>query len=248
MGIGLDFDESYMGGVARSGHGNFGFVNDGPTLTAFLQRELKETAGTTIEAASVRVMLPDGVRFVRATGADARADAAGVELKVGSMYADEERRVLLELSANMSDGAAAMVTGYATWQQVGASTGTANIPALSLVAVADPVQVDRSRDGTVLARAASVAASERQLQAAEAYAQGDQRRADALIGENLAELHKAMAAAPAPVASSLAAQSASYESAKKDFDSVAPSRTAGKFHAKAAAAKNWANSRVTSSF
>jgi Ca-activated chloride channel homolog len=117
MGIGLDFDETYMGGVARAGHGNFGFVNDGPALAQFLERELKETAATTVEGATVRVMLPEGVRFVHATGADARSDTAGVELKVGSMFAGEERRVLLELSTNMREGAAAGVSGYASWQQ-----------------------------------------------------------------------------------------------------------------------------------
>jgi Ca-activated chloride channel family protein len=245
MGIGLDFDESYMGGLARAGHGNFGFVNDGPALASFLSRELKETAGTTVEAASVRVMLPEGVHFVRATGADARADGSGVELKVGSMFAGEERRVLLELSANMNEGNTGAVSGYASWQRVGAGQGTASIPALQLVAVNDTAQVDKSRDGTVLARATSVTASERQLEAAKAYSDGDKGRADALIRQNIAALGAAQAFAPAPVASSLAAQSSSYESTRKTFDSVAPMSTAGKFHAKAAAAKNFANSTAS---
>jgi Ca-activated chloride channel family protein len=248
MGIGLDFDESYMGGLARAGHGNFGFVNDGPALAMFLKRELEETAGTTVEGASVRVALPAGVRFVRATGADAQADGSGVLLQVGSMFAGEERRVLVELSANMNEGSTGQVYGSASWQRVGSGPGTASIPALALVAVADPAQVDRSRDGTVLARAASVTASERQLEASEAYAKGDNRRADALIDQNIAALHAARAFAPAPMASALAAQSSSYESTKQTFDSVAPSSTAGKIHAKASAAKNFANSAGASSF
>ena len=49
MGIGLDFGEGYIGGVARAGHGNFGFVKDGASLAAFLHRRLEETATTTIE-------------------------------------------------------------------------------------------------------------------------------------------------------------------------------------------------------
>ena len=242
MGIGLDFDESYMGGVARAGHGNFGFVNDGPALAMFLDKELKETAATTVEGATVRVVLPNGVRFVRASGADARPDGAGVDLKVGSLYAGEERRVLLELETSMTDGTAAMISGNASWQRVEAGMAAANIPALQLVAVNDPARVDQSKDGTVLARAASVNASERQLEAAEAFAKGDQARADALIDKNIADLKAARAMAPAPVASALGAQESSYEATKETFDTVAPSSTAGKFHAKAAAAKNWVNS------
>jgi Ca-activated chloride channel family protein len=246
MGIGLDFDESYMGGLARAGHGNFGFVNDGPALTAFLQRELKETAGTTVEAATVRVALPEGVHFVRATGADARADGSAVELKVGSMFAGEERRVLVELSANMNEGNTSALSGTATWLRVGGAAGTASIPALTVVAVADPAAVDRSRDGTVLARAVSVTASERQLEAAQAWSQGDKDRADALIQRNIADLHAAQAFAPAPAASALAAQTGDYESTRKAFQSVAPSSTAGKIRAKSAAAKNFANSSASS--
>jgi Ca-activated chloride channel family protein len=131
---------------------------------------------------------------------------------------------------------------------VGGGPGTANIPALQLVAVADPAQVNRSRDGNVLARAASVTASERELEAAQAFAQGDKAKADALIQDNIADLKAAQAFAPAPMASSLAAQSSSYESTRKTFHDVAPSSTAGKFHAKAAAAKNWGNSTSSTGF
>src|SRR6185312_3768525 len=61
MGIGLDFDEGYMGGVARSGRGNFGFVKDGASLATFLHRELEETATTTVEGLRARFRLPEGV-------------------------------------------------------------------------------------------------------------------------------------------------------------------------------------------
>mgnify|MGYP001014324469 CR=1 FL=1 len=70
LGVGLDFDESYMGSVATNGHGNFAFVKDGADMTAFLRKELVETSSTTIEHAKVRVRIPAGARFVRASGAD----------------------------------------------------------------------------------------------------------------------------------------------------------------------------------
>jgi Ca-activated chloride channel family protein len=247
MGIGLDFDESYMGGVARAGHGNFGFVNDEATLASFLLRELKETAATSVENARVRVSLPEGVSFVRAAGADARADGASVELAIGSLFAGEERRVLLELSANLNEGSIAALEGRVRWLRVGGDAESASIAAVHLVAVNDAAQVDRGRDGTVLARATSVVASERQLEASEAYAKGDKDRADSLIRKNIADLGAARALAPAPAASALAAQSSTYESTRQAFGIAAPESTAGKFQAKAAAARNFANS-TTSTF
>jgi len=246
MGIGLDFDESYMGGVARAGHGNFGFVNDGPALASFLQRELKETAATTVENARVHLSLPDGIRFVRATGADARADGDGIELAIGSLFAGEERRVLLELSTHMNDGNAAAVAGRASWQRVGRGAADATIAAVQVVAVNDAARVNEGRDGAVLARATSVAASERQLEAAEAYAKGDTGRADSLIRKNIVDLKAAESLAPAPLASSLATQSSTYEGTRVAFGNAGPSSEAGKFHAKAAAARNFANSTTNS--
>jgi Ca-activated chloride channel family protein len=246
MGIGLDFDESYMGSVARAGHGNFGFVNDGDALASFLHRELSETASTTVESASVHISLPAGISFVRATGAEARPTGTGVELAIGSLFAGEERRVLLELSANLKEGDIAAVQGRATWQCVSGTGGDTEIPTVQLVGVNDAAQVDKGRDGTVLARATSVAASERQLEAAEAYARGDTARADTLIRKNIADLAIAKALAPAPVASSLAAQSSTYDTTRHAFGMAAPSSSAGKFQAKAAAARNFANSTSSS--
>ncbi len=253
MGIGLDFDEAYMSGVARSGHGNFGFVNDGLALAQFLTRELKETASTTVEGATIRVALPPGVRFVRATGADVRPAGGGwpegqVDLKIGALASGEERRVLLELATSLDAGSSVTLSGSASWMQVGAGQGAATIPSLSLVAVNDPAAVERSRDGTVWARATSVTASERQLRAAEAYAQGDTAKADSLIKENLDDLKAAQAAAPPPAASALSAQVSSYESTRRAFKSFAPATAAGKTHAKAAVEKNYANSSAAGAF
>jgi Ca-activated chloride channel family protein len=58
LGIGLDFDESYMGSVAQSGHGNFAFVKDGASLASFLHRELEETSSCRAASASSRPPAP----------------------------------------------------------------------------------------------------------------------------------------------------------------------------------------------
>jgi Ca-activated chloride channel family protein len=257
MGIGLDFDEGYMSAVARDGHGNFGFVNDGPTLATFLRRELDEAASTTIADATIRVTLPKGVRFVRASGADARAIGPGgfggsdraptdgevVELKMGALYAGDERRALLELASDLDVGESRTIAAAAAWHRVGGADAKVDVPALSLVATSDAREVQRGEDGTVLASATSVIASRRELEASEAYAHGDQARARALIQQNVAAIATAAAAAPAPAASALAKQAADYESQLEEFK-AAPTSTAGKSAAKKAVAKDsWNLSR-----
>ncbi|HSQ62652.1 MAG TPA: VWA domain-containing protein, partial [Polyangiaceae bacterium] len=197
LGIGLDFDEAYMGGVAQSGHGNFGFVKDSPALSAFLERELNETASTTIEGAVVHLRLPHGLRFVSATGADAKlqdetSSGDDVELRFGSLFAKDERRAVLHLVARLDAGDTAQIASDATWTQVQASAGAPLLPAhvdiqpLAVRGSFDSRSIEQSRDPVVLASATSVIASERQLEATQAYARGDVARAQQLIDQNIA--------------------------------------------------------------
>jgi Ca-activated chloride channel family protein len=232
MGIGLDFDESYMGGVARAGHGNFGFVKDASALATFLSRELNETATTTIEDATLHVTLPRGVCFVRATGADATGDDGEVALKIGTLFAGDARRVILQLSTNLEPGETRGIDARVSWNRVGGGAADVGVSRLSIVATADKQAVLAGRDGAVSASAASVLASVTQLEAAEAYAHGDARRADALLEQSIAALGTAVAAAPAPAASALSKQVAEYRERKAGFAAARPTSTEGKAAAK----------------
>jgi Ca-activated chloride channel family protein len=243
LGVGLDFDESYMGSIAQNGHGNFAFVKDGASLASFLKRELEETSNTTIENAQARIKLPTGVRFVSAHGADARMDGEDLVLSMGSLFAGDERRVIVELSASTTTNLGNYDFGaQASWTKVGETYGrTIDVPRLSVLATNDANEVEGGRDGAVLASATSVLASQRQIQAAQAYARGDVAQASALSAQNQAALADAFAAAPAAAKPSIRAQMGAYEEQKKAFTTVAPTSAAGKSHAKAAAAKEMGN-------
>jgi Ca-activated chloride channel family protein len=234
MGIGLDFDESYMGGLARAGHGNFGFVKDASSLTSFLHRELDEAATTTIENARVRIHLPANVRFVAASGADAsQTRDDDVELELGSLFAGDERRALVHLTARAEAGQSLAFTGTAAWNRVGGVDAAEPFSGLTMVASRDRADVESSTDHGVLADWTSVTASERQLAAAEAYARGDTRAANALIDQNLDALGAAAAAAPAPVKAALAKQQKAYVDQKDGFRAE-PGSARGKAAAKSA--------------
>jgi Ca-activated chloride channel family protein len=242
LGIGLDFDESYMGGVARSGRGNFGFVKDASTLAAFLQRELKETAQTTIANASIRLRLPAGVRLVQATGAEVKMGSGGreAELVTGSLFAGDERRIIVELAANLDAGEVTALEGLATWSLVGGEQAEATFERIALQGTADAEEVEMARSGAVLAAATSTLSSARQIAAAEAYQRGDLAKAQALVEENLSELRAAAAVAPAPAATALENQQREYEATRAGFRAP-PKSDSGKAAAKASVAKDIAN-------
>jgi Ca-activated chloride channel family protein len=235
IGIGLDFDEAYMGGVARAGHGNFAFVNDSSALTKFLHRELDETATTVVENARVQLKLPRGVRLREASGADARTiDDSSVELRMGSLFAGDERRAVVELTTDLDAGDVRLVGATVEWDRVGGAHADASLTPLEIVASSDQRAVEESRDGAVFASAVSVMASRRQLEANEAWSRGDTGRAEQIARDNVAMLSAAAGVAPASAAESLKRQSGAYDKQAKSFRAVAPTSTAGRIQAKAA--------------
>jgi Ca-activated chloride channel homolog len=243
MGIGLDFDEGYMGGVARSGHGNFAFVKDASALAAFLQKELKETASTTVERAVARLKLPSGVRFVQAVGADAKQIGEGgseLELSLGSLFAGDERRVIVQLAAKVGAGEVLGIEGQVGWRQVGGDSAEVRMGRLEFTGTTDAQAVEEGRDGKVFASAVSAMASIQQLAATEAYDQGDGAKARAIIQQNIADLNVAATAAPV-AAAPLAAQAAAYATVQQEFAAAPPSSDRGKVAAKAAASKDMGN-------
>jgi Ca-activated chloride channel family protein len=241
MGIGLDFDEGYMGGVAETGRGNFAFVKDGPALTSFLQRELEETATTVVGGARATLRLPQGVRFVRALGAEAKIEGNDLQLDLGSIFAGDARRVVLELEGDVPDGEARAFEGHVVWSKVGGGGADASLAGLSVRGTNDARAVEESRDGAVFAMATSALASTRELEAAQAYAKGQGARARQIIEDNVIALGAARAAAPAPMAARLDNQMNAYRAQQKAFGDVRSSSDEGKAAAKSAAEQELKN-------
>jgi Ca-activated chloride channel homolog len=214
-------------------------VKDASALATFLHRELDETAATTIENATVRLHLPHGVRFVSASGADAKSmatnvvDSDEVELRLGSLFAKDERRVIVHLSTRADLGDSLPFDGTATWMKIGGAETSTAFSGIKLATTTDSAAVEAGADHGVLADAMSVIASERELKAAEAYAHGDTTTANALIDQNIHDLKQAAILAPAPAATSLDKQWQAYEGSKKAF-AAPPQSAPGKAAAKRA--------------
>jgi Ca-activated chloride channel family protein len=240
LGIGLDFDESYLSGVSRAGHGNFGFVQNASSLQRFLARELKETAGTVVEGAVARLRLPSGVRMVRLVGADGEQHGDELEIRVGSVFAGAQRSVVVELEVDADLGDQLRFDTRLSWQPVGGSSAEARFATLKMVASADEDAVADARDGEIYARAVSALASWKQLRAVEAFGRGDREEARRLIDANIRELKQAAKAAP-EAADELDAQVNSYDASRTTLSEAAPASPAARAAAKRAYEKNTAN-------
>lgn len=243
VGVGLDFDESYLGAIASRGHGNFGFASEGQKFEAFLRRELDEATATAIEDARVTLELPRGATFVSAEGASASSSGGDVELRFGSLFAGDERRAIVELDVRAGAEAASTLTlrPSASWMHGEGERARIAVDALGLVPTDRLAEVDASRDLTVLASATSVLASRRQMAAAAAFAKGDVAEATRLTRDNERALEGIRALAPAPARAALAKQLDAYKGMQDTFATTPPTTEAGKAAAKSAAAQEQSN-------
>jgi Ca-activated chloride channel family protein len=223
LGIGTDFDDAYLAGVSDAGRGNYEFLRDSSALSRFLSKELRETAETHVRRVELRLDLPSEARIVDVWGATRSGDT----LSLGSLFAGDERRVLVSLAVTAGvPGSAIELGGSLRWDLVDGSPVELGLKPLSVTAVASPEQVDDARDMSVIASAASVIASQRETEAAAAFEKGDRTRALALNAESRMELDKVARVAPPAVASKLEAQKRAYQSHQQVFASEPPTATA----------------------
>jgi Ca-activated chloride channel family protein len=221
LGIGIDYDERFMNGVAEAGRGNYAFLEREDQLAPFLTRELEQATSTVADSVVASIDLPAGLSLVRAHGAVAEQSGSTVRIPIGTLFAGERRKVVLHLSST----AGAVGTSVATAVQLDYRTRDSAPHVLSGIAsvarVATDTEVASARDEEIWGDAVATVLDAQQDDALTAWREG--RRADALAmtDANLAALASAQHAAPraAPMLAARA-QSRTEERALYEADSA----------------------------
>jgi hypothetical protein len=97
IGIGADFDERVMAGIARAGTGAFYYLEKLEVLPEILSAELKTAGETYAERAELRVELPPGVSLESAGGRAPELRGGSAIVPLGSLYANHDRKLWLTL-------------------------------------------------------------------------------------------------------------------------------------------------------
>jgi Ca-activated chloride channel family protein len=214
LGIGADYDDAYLAGISDAGRGNYEFLRDSSALSRFLSKELREATRTRVRNVEARLALPADARIRNVWGATWDSN----RLSLGSLFAGDERRVIVALDVPAgSPGSSIDVGASITWRLVDGTPVEAVPTSIHIVAVTSPEEVDDARDMSVIASATSVMASQRETEAATAFERGDTARALRLNAESRAELETAKKSAPPAVAAQLEAQARTYEAHKGTF-------------------------------
>jgi Ca-activated chloride channel family protein len=227
LGVGADYDESFMTRLADAGRGNYEFMRDGSQLASFLARELREAGSTSVEQAVTGLTLPQGWHLTHAFGAEATAEGSRVTLPIGALFAGDQRTVVLDLAVDAdAEGSAGEMVADVNYR-IGpeARPVAIHVGSLPLRVVASEEQAVGTRDMTVYAAAESVVMAERQREAVEAWRRGDVARAAAMAQSNAAALDRLQHAAPSPA---LMEQSNEYARDAVTFGSVSAASENGR--------------------
>lgn len=97
LGVGEDFNENLMQGIADQGGGFSGFLRTDQLAEVFT-RELEQATNTVARAVEVRLLLPAAVREVEVMGVNTVREGSGVRVPLYDMAGGQSARLVVKLS------------------------------------------------------------------------------------------------------------------------------------------------------
>jgi Ca-activated chloride channel family protein len=225
FGVGHDFDEELMAGVADGGGGNYRYLGDPERIAAALEGEFHAAARTAAVDVEILIRLRGGCRFGDVIGREWRQDGDRFVVRLGDLSAGERRTVFANLNVGGGDpglrDVAEVAVRYRDPSTGKAVTGAARPVSLELVR--DERAWREGFDRSVQEGKAVVQSGALLQEAARLADQGRKAEAKAVLGKAAAGL---AAAPPSPAVAAEAAAAAAYGAGldgMKDMDS-APAR------------------------
>ncbi|MBL8956441.1 MAG: VWA domain-containing protein [Myxococcaceae bacterium] len=188
IGVGTDFNEDLMQGIAETGGGAYAFLQDAAQLASIFQKDLNQAATQVAHGVSLTFELPDGMELQEVLGYRlAYKDAKKATIHLPDFSAGMFERVVARVTVN-APGAGqgfdvtALKLDYMDLLQGSQVSSSAKLAAMT-TDKADVIWSNRDKDATVYAARAQSAVNTQA--AAEALKSGDRERAQKLMKENV---------------------------------------------------------------
>lgn len=98
MGVGLEYNENLMVGLAESGGGNYYFIESPHQLASIMDRELNAASNVVAQNAYLHLQCGKGVTLVDVIGCESVLENGVYRIPIGDVAADEVREVTVELA------------------------------------------------------------------------------------------------------------------------------------------------------
>jgi Ca-activated chloride channel homolog len=198
IGVGDDYNEDLMAGLAEASDANYYYVKDTEKLPQIFARELGELLTVAARDVRIEIVCPDGVKPLGFIGRAEKFDNQRATVSLSQFTAGQERYLFLRclVDGRQSDVARVNVNYNDELGDGGvqATSGTARI-----VFTGDRSLSDKSVDGTVLAQKELVLTALAKDQAMAQADAGNYSEAAKILSAQNISLSRAYAAAPASV-------------------------------------------------
>jgi len=192
MGVGLDYNENLMMGLAESGGGNYYFIERPNNLASIVRKEFNMISSVLAQNAYIDIKLGKGVTVNDIIGCEFRNESGSYIVPVGDLYANDRREFTVELTIPEGKGSLEVARGELKYEATGISKEYPTF-ASNIKYTRDYVEVEKNRDIEVQAKA-DVAVSTRKVeQAIKAMDEGDMKAAE----QHLSEANEMINASPA---------------------------------------------------
>jgi Ca-activated chloride channel family protein len=177
LGIGLDFDEALLSGLAEAGGGNFQYIASPDQLRAFFEQELRELLSVSALGTTLMITSPSGVRFDLVNAFPAVRSGKQLTITLGDLPAGETLDLIFMVRVVAGEpGAVRHLSVAATWSDPASDSGqrlALDTPALTFAAPATVAAVPADNE---VAEIAALARATVQRQEALALDRAGDRR------------------------------------------------------------------------
>lgn len=153
MGVGLDYNENLMVGLAKNGGGNYYFIESPRSLASIMNREFNMLSAVLAQNACIELTLGHNIGLQDVIGCEYHAQTDRYVVPLGDLYSNENREFTIELSIPEGSGTCTVATGTLRYESekqwsVGFPTSSATIRYTKDVAL-----IEKERDLNVQAKA-----------------------------------------------------------------------------------------------
>ncbi len=185
LGVGEDFNEQLMQGIAEQGGGFYGFIDQPERLALILQRELEQAAATMARQVVLRLELPPDVREAEVLGMRAERQGRWLQVPLYDLAAGQEARVVVKLTLDTraSSLPVDVLTAYAAYVDVQKDAKREVGILLTAKVTEDEAQVRAHLDKAVRVHAVRALGAQQMLAATEKLNEGDRKGALELLAK-----------------------------------------------------------------
>lgn len=153
MGLGADYDEHMLTGIADHGGGNYYFIADARNLEPTFDKELATVNNALANNVTVRVELDPRVRLDNLTGFPYEVAGATFSVPLGTFWSKRNASILAELSVNGElTETTTLATIRLTYQDLVTEAPALHEVALSVAPTEEVAMVEDNLNGEVLVR------------------------------------------------------------------------------------------------